>query len=230
MIRNEMLLILIKKLKIKPKQISLYKMSITHSSYANENKLKKKDNERLEFLGDSVINLLMADYLYTKKDKENEGFMSKKRAQSVCEDSLVIYAKSIQLQNYILLGKGEKNKNINNSILADAFEALFGAIYLDLGYYIAKKVFRLIVIPHLSKIIDNIDFKTQLQELVQSRKKTISYFITEEKGFDHSKEFIAEIFLEKKSVGHGSGKTKKSAEQDAARYVFNKLSKGEKND
>lgn len=223
-----MLTQLIKKLKIKPKKFCLYKMAVTHSSYANENKLKKKDNERLEFLGDAIIDLLMADYLYKNKKTENEGIMSKKRAQSVCEESLIIYAKNIQLEKYILLGKGEK-KNLNNSILANAFEALFGAIYLDLGYLTAKKVFGLIVIPHLSKIINIVDFKTQLQELVQSEKKIINYKIVEEKGFDHSKEFIAEVFLETNLVGRGFGKTKKAAEQKAAEQVLNILSKGVKN-
>ncbi|WP_341266492.1 ribonuclease III [Candidatus Phytoplasma fraxini] len=216
---------LFKRLNIKPKNIKLYINALTHSSYANEHHFRKNNNERLEFLGDSVINFLMASYLY-KKNKDNEGIMTKKRAQAVCIDSLLIYAKEIELKNYILLGKGEKKRYDNNySIIADAFEALFGAIYLDLGYIKAQKTFQHIVLPYLQKIINIIDFKTQLQELIQTNKQNICYKIISEKGLAHEKEFIAEVYLENKLLGRGMGKTKKASEQKAAEQALIKINK-----
>ncbi|MBS2126456.1 ribonuclease III ['Fragaria x ananassa' phyllody phytoplasma] len=217
---------LLKKINITPRNLVLYQKALTHSSYSNEKfLLQQEDNERLEFLGDAIIGLLMADYLYQKK-QEDEGIMTKKRAQAVCEKSLTIYAQNINLQNYLLLGKGEKNKDFNNkSIMADAFEALFGAIYLDLGYLCAKQVFQTLVIPYLSQIIDIVDFKTQLQEIIQSEKKTIQYKIVSEQGPAHSKKFIAEVYLEKHLLGSGSGTTKKAAEQKAAEQALAKMAK-----
>jgi ribonuclease-3 len=215
---------LFKRLNIKPNNISLYINALTHSSYANENNTKHNNNERLEFLGDSVINFFMASYLY-KKNKENEGVMTKKRAQAVCIDSLLIYAEEIQLKKYIYLGKGEKKRSVHNySIIADAFEALFGAIYLDLGFEKAQKTFYHVVLPCLNKTINIIDFKTQLQELVQTRKQNITYKIISEKGLAHEKEFISEVYLGKEWLGKGNGKTKKAAEQQAAKKALTKVS------
>ncbi|WP_349402184.1 ribonuclease III [Candidatus Phytoplasma solani] len=215
----------LKKLNIVPKNLALYRKALTHSSYSNEKALLQEDNERLEFLGDAIIGLLMADHLY-QKNQEDEGIMTKKRAQAVCEKSLTIYAKNINLQNYLFLGKGEKNKDFNTqSIMADAFEALFGAIYLDLGYSFAKKIFQKLVIPHLSKVINIVDFKTQLQEIIQSEKKTIQYKIVSEQGPAHSKKFVAEVYLEKNLLGSGEGTTKKAAEQKAAQEALSKVAK-----
>ncbi|MFR0367802.1 ribonuclease III [Candidatus Phytoplasma palmae] len=215
---------LFQRLKIEPKNISLYINALTHSSYANESPFQNNDNERLEFLGDAVINFLMANYLY-RKNKYDEGSMTKKRAQAVCIDSLLIYANEIDLKEYILLGKGEQKRYIHNySIIADAFEALFGAIYLDLGYEQVKKTFYYVVLPCLNKIIKIIDYKTQLQEIVQAEKQTIHYKIIEETGLAHEKEFIAEVYLNNKLLGSGTGKTKKSAEQRAAQKALNKIS------
>ncbi|RAM57672.1 ribonuclease III [Candidatus Phytoplasma oryzae] len=215
---------LFKRLNIKPKNVDLYISALTHSSYANEKNFKYEDNERLEFLGDAIINFLMANFLY-RKNKDNEGIMTKKRAQAVCVESLLIYAKEIKLKEYIFLGKGEQKRYIYNySIIADAFEALFGAIYLDLGYKEVKKTFYYIVLPCLKKTINIIDFKTQLQELVQTEKKNIYYKIISEKGLAHEKKFIAEVYLESNCLGRGSGKTKKAAEQKAAEKAFKKIS------
>ncbi|WP_034172216.1 ribonuclease III [Chrysanthemum yellows phytoplasma] len=212
-------------LNITPQNLALYKQALTHSSYSNEQNPPQEDNERLEFLGDAIVGLLMADYLYSQS-KEDEGIMTKKRAQAVCERSLTIYAQNIELQNYLLLGKGEKNKDFNaKSIMADTFEALFGAIYLDLGYLTAKKVFHNIVLPHLAKTIYIIDFKTQLQEIVQSEKKTIQYKIVQEQGPAHSKNFVVEVYLEKNLLGTGEGSTKKAAEQKAAQQALSKVAK-----
>ncbi|MCQ9618841.1 MAG: ribonuclease III [Candidatus Phytoplasma pruni] len=217
---------LFKRLNIKPKNISLFINALTHSSYANENNAKHNNNERLEFLGDSVINFFMASYLY-KNNKDDEGVMTKKRAQAVCVDSLLIYAEEIQLKKYIYLGKGEKKRSVHNySIVTDAFEALFGAIYLDLGFKQAQKTFYQVVLPCLNKIINIIDFKTQLQELVQTKKQNITYKIISEKGLAHEKEFVSEVYLGKEWLGKGNGKTKKAAEQQAAKKALAKISKG----
>ncbi|KOR75287.1 Ribonuclease III [Candidatus Phytoplasma pruni] len=217
---------LFKRLNIKPKNISLFINALTHSSYANENNAKHNNNERLEFLGDSVINFFMASYLY-KNNKDDEGVMTKKRAQAVCVDSLLIYAEEIQLKKYIYLGKGEKKRSVHNySIVTDAFEALFGAIYLDLGLKQAQKTFYQVVLPCLNKIINIIDFKTQLQELVQTKKQNITYKIISEKGLAHEKEFVSEVYLGKEWLGKGNGKTKKAAEQQAAKKALAKISKG----
>ncbi|MDO8060136.1 ribonuclease III [Candidatus Phytoplasma citri] len=216
------------RLNIKPKNINLYINALTHSSYANEHNLKNQNNERLEFLGDSIINFLMANYLY-RKNQDNEGIMTKKRAQAVCVASLLIYSAEINLKQYILLGKGERKRGIYNySIIADAFEALFAAIYLDLGYLQVKKTFHYIVVPCLSKVIGIIDFKTQLQELVQTRHQHIKYKIVAETGLAHEKEFIAEVYLSEQLLGKGEGKTKKSAEQQAAKIALEKLSQESK--
>ncbi|CCV64774.1 Ribonuclease 3 [Alteracholeplasma palmae J233] len=211
-------------LEITPKNINIYERALTHSSYANENQVE--DNERLEFLGDAVIDLFMAEYLY-HSDKNDEGVMTKKRAQAVCEEALVVYAEKINLKNYILLGKGEKAKGLKNSILADAFEALFSAIYLDLGYFVAKSVFNKIVIPYLDLVVNIKDYKTKLQELVQADKRTINYQIVLEKGPAHNKEFVAEVYLEDILLGSGSGKTKKEAEQMAAKKALSIVARGE---
>ncbi|QTX02821.1 ribonuclease III [Candidatus Phytoplasma luffae] len=216
------------RLNIKPKNIQIYITSLTHSSYANENNLTKNNNERLEFLGDSIINFLMANYLY-KKNRDNEGIMTKKRSQAVCVESLLIYAEEIKLKKYILLGKGERKRFHNNySIIADAFEALFGAIFMDLGYHQVEKTFNYVVLPCLKKVINIIDFKTQLQELIQTNKKNISYKIISEKGLAHEKEFIAEVYLENQLLGRGFGKTKKASEQKAAQKALIKLNKERK--
>ncbi|MDV3198160.1 MAG: ribonuclease III [Vigna little leaf phytoplasma] len=218
---------LFKRLNIKPNNISLYVNALTHSSYANENNFKNQDNERLEFLGDAVINFLMANYLY-RKNQGDEGIMTKKRAQAVCVESLLIYAETIELEKYILLGKGEKNRNSSNySIVADAFEALFAAIYLDLGFSKTRKTFYHVVLPCLKKIIKIVDFKTKLQEIVQTRKHHLRYLIVSERGLAHDKEFIAEVYLENQILGRGIGKTKKSAEQKAAQTALIQLKKKE---
>ncbi|MDC9031932.1 ribonuclease III [Columbia Basin potato purple top phytoplasma] len=219
---------LFKRLNIKPKNINLYITALTHSSYANEQSsdhIKMKNNERLEFLGDSVINFLMASYLY-KKNKYSEGTMTKKRAQAVCIDSLLIYAKEIKLKNYILLGKGEQKRYDNNySIISDAFEALFGAIYLDLGFNKTQKIFHNLVLPYLKKVINIIDFKTKLQELSQTNGQRIHYKLVSEQGLAHEKEFITEVYLDKQFLGRGMGKTKKASEQKAAQQALIKIEK-----
>jgi len=203
------------------KDESLYLKALTHASYAYEHQME--NNEKLEFLGDAVIEVLMSDYLY-QADLANEGEMTKKRAQAVCEEALVKYANQIHLKEYMLLGNGETQKGANASMIADAFEALFGAAYLDLGYKAVQKLFNLIVVPHLSLVWEIKDYKSTLQEYIQSGdKRNISYQITKDLGPSHNKEFEAVVKLDNIiTLGVGKGKTKKEAEQNAAHDALKK--------
>jgi ribonuclease III len=212
---------LLKMLNLPYKDESLYEMALTHSSYAYENQTEK--NEKLEFLGDAVIELLMSDYLYNE-DLADEGAMTKKRAQAVCEEALVKYATQIKLKKYLKLGKGEEAKGANDSMIADAFEALFGAIYLDLGFDSVVKTFNKVIVPNLNLVWNIKDYKSTLQELIQSGdKRNISYQIVKETGPSHDKEFEAAVKLDNHIIlGIGKGKTKKEAEQNAAHDALKK--------
>ena len=150
--------------------------------------------------------------------------MTKKRAQSVCEEALVKYAKTIKLGNYILLGHGEENNDGRErpAIIADAFEAVFGAIYLDQGFLIAKSVFEKIIVPNLSLLEDIKDYKSTLQEYVQSFKNTLSYQTISEEGPSHNKIYTVTVSMDDVVLGEGKGKTKKEAEQNAARKALEK--------
>lgn len=206
---------LLKSLNIPFKNIKIYKRALTHSSYANEHKLKS--NERLEFLGDAILELLMSEYLFEEKNM-TEGEMTVKRAQAVREEALVIYSKYIKLDKYLLLGHGEQLKGPNDAILADAFEAFIAAIYLDLGIDAVKEQFNNIVLPNLNKTFNIIDYKSTLQEIIHSgTNRNISYKIIKESGPSHNKRFEAQVLLDKEIIlGTGLGKTKKEAEQKAA--------------
>ena len=195
--------------------------ALTHSSYGNEHNMPY--NERLEFLGDAVIELLMSQYLYLKQEI-SEGVMTKKRAQSVCEEALVKYASKINLSDYILLGHGEELSNGRNrpAIIADCFEALFGAIYLDQGYFVAYEMFEKLVIPHLNLLNDIKDYKSTLQEYVQSFKNTLNYELINEEGPAHDKTYTVKVLMDGVCLGIGVGKTKKEAEQNAAKEALEK--------
>ena len=211
----------LKKLNLPYKDESLYITALTHSSYANEKQAEK--NEKLEFLGDAVIELLMSDYLY-REDLDDEGQMTKSRAQAVCEEALVIFASKIKLASHIRLGRGEQLKGPNDAIIADAFEALFGAVYLDLGFAETKKLFDRLVLPHLTEVWGIKDYKSTLQEYIQSGdKRNISYQIIQESGPSHAKIFEAIVKLDNHIIlGSGKGKTKKEAEQYAAHDALKK--------
>lgn len=202
-------------LNIPYKNLDIYKRALIHSSYANEHKLKS--NERLEFLGDAILELLMSEYLFKEKNM-SEGEMTVKRAQAVREEALVIYSEYINLNKHLKLGQGEQIKGPNNAILADAFEAFLASVYIDLGLNETRKLFYNIVIPNLEKAFNIIDFKSTLQEVIHSgNKRNISYKIIKESGPSHNKRFVANVLLDKDIVlGTGEGKTKKEAEQKAA--------------
>lgn len=212
---------LLKQLKLDVNDEDIYVNALTHSSYANENQTEK--NEKLEFLGDAVIELLMSDYLYSQH-LADEGELTKRRAQAVCEEALVIYADKINLKHYIRLGRGELAKGANDSMVADAFEALFGATFLDLGFKKVEGLFKRIVVPHLKHVWVIKDYKSTLQELIQGGdKRNISYQIISQTGPSHHRIFEAAVKLDQQiTLGTGSGRTKKEAEQNAAKDALEK--------
>lgn len=199
---------------------NLLKTAVTHSSYANENRGGMAYNERLEFLGDAVLQLITSEKLFKENPDMTEGKMSKQRAALVCEDALASYSKEIKLGDFMLLGKGEEATGGRNrpSILADAFEALIGAIFLDGGMDNAKKfVRRFLDAAHLSLK----DYKTLLQEIIQKNPgERLSYVVTGESGPDHDKVFNVEVHLNSNVIGKGTGKSKKQAEQAAAKEAL----------
>lgn len=216
---------LFKKLAITPKDMTLYKTAFSHSSYVNEHKVKN-NYERLEFLGDAVLDLVVADYLYTHH-KENEGEMTKVRASYVCENANYCYATTLGLSKYILVGHGEKKDggNLKKAIVADIFEALMGAIYIDLGYSTARKVILNILVPYIENpdITFFSDYKSSLQEFVQTEQKSLEYNLVAEEGPAHDKRFTVEVKIDDIVYGVGLGTSKKEAEQEAAKEALNKL-------
>lgn len=208
--------------------ISLLQNALTHSSYANErwhNSLLS--NERLEFLGDSVLGMLVAEYLYRSFPDRPEGELTRMRADMVCERTLASVARQIHLGEHLLLGHGEEQGGGRgrDSILADAVESVIAACFLDGGIQAALQFvqkFILVEVP-VTKL-HNADYKTQLQELIQQKKnQTLSYLLVGESGPDHDKRFDVEVTLNGERVGLGTGSSKKRAEQDAARAAIEKL-------
>lgn len=198
----------------------LLRHALMHSSYTNEKHLKKYEcNERLEFLGDAVLELVSSEFLYKDKPQVSEGELTKTRASMVCEPSLAFCARDIELGSYLLLGKGEEatGGRFRDSITSDAMEALIGAIYLDGGFTNAKEFIHRFVLSDLENKILFFDSKTILQEIVQAEKDSkVSYKLLKEEGPDHNKSFYVEVLIGEKSYGTGKGRTKKAAEQEAA--------------
>ena len=210
-------------LNIKPKNLKLYENAFSHSSYVNEHKTKN-DYERLEFLGDAVLDLVVADYLYNNH-KEDEGEMTKVRASYVCENANYCYAKELGLEKYIKVGTGESKEGIKKAILADTFEALMGAIYTDLGYATVRNVILKIIVPFIEdpEITFFSDYKSILQEAVQTEQKSLEYILVEENGPAHNKTFTVEVRVDDILFGKGIGSSKKDAEQEAAKEALEKL-------
>lgn len=205
------------------KDKSLLQTALTHSSYANEMNGKFDYNERLEFLGDSVLGMITAEYLFTHHPEMPEGKLTKTRASMVCEKSLHKFAQSIKLGEFMYLGKGEINTGGRErpSILADAFESLIAAIYLDAGFEEAKKfVLGFISNADIEEPVIT-DYKTALQEIVQKNPgEYLEYFMVGESGPDHCKTFIVEVHLNNNVIGTGEGRSKKQAEQMAAKATL----------
>lgn len=204
----------------------LLRQAFTHSSYVNEYRDKViLDNERLEFLGDAVLELGISQYLYRENPKMSEGEMTKLRASIVCEESLVNFSESLYFGNYILLGKGEEQTGGRRrpSLLADVFESFLGALYLDQGLNTVLQFLEEHIIPKITTgaFSHAMDYKSQLQELVQQYKSCqVEYKIVEEIGPSHDKEFVAQVHINDKKFKAGIGRTKKEAEQRAAKYAL----------
>jgi len=206
--------------------------ALMHSSYTNEKHLPKyKCNERLEFLGDAVLEIISSEFLFFADRKMPEGELTRMRASMVCESSLAFCAREMNLGDYLLLGKGEDatGGRFRDSITSDAMEALLGAIYLDGGFANAKEFVHRFILNDLEKKKLFFDSKTILQEKVQAQFEVgIVYKLVGEKGPDHNKLFFVEVYIGDKCYGKGSGKTKKSAEQEAAYYAILKLREEDK--
>lgn len=208
--------------------ISLLQNALTHSSYANErwhNSLLS--NERLEFLGDSVLGMLVAEYLYRNFPNRPEGELTRMRADMVCEQTLAAAAERIGIGSHLLLGHGEEQGGgrTRSSILADAMESVIAACFLDGGIEAALRIVRKYIFVEVPVTkLHNADYKTQLQEMVQQKKnQVLSYTLVGQSGPDHDKKFDVEVALNGAVVGCGSGSSKKRAEQDAARAAIARL-------
>lgn len=211
------------------KDKTLLKTAMSHSSYANEIRVGHPEcNERLEFLGDAVLEISVSDYLYRNHPQMPEGEMSRMRASIVCEPTLAFCSREFQLGNYLLLGKGEEmtGGRKRESIVSDAMEALIGAIYLDGGFANAKEFIDRFILNDIQNKKLFFDSKTILQEMVQSYSKdTLRYKLVSEAGPDHDKEFRVHAFLGEQLIGEGIGHSKKHAEQAAAYDALVKLKK-----
>lgn len=198
----------------------LLKQALTHKSYTNEQKINKgKCYERMEFLGDAVLELVTSEYLYKEQPAVPEGILTKMRASTVCEMSLAFCARKFGLEQFIYLGKGEEitGGRQRDSIVSDIMEATIGAVYLDGGLEEARKYIQKYILDDLEENQLFYDSKSQLQETVQGvMKKEYHYEIMDEYGPEHDKTYVVEVFVDEKSIGKGCGRTKKAAEQQAA--------------
>ena len=204
--------------------INLLKTALTHSSYANEHSIES--NERMEFLGDAVLELCMSKYLYSVIDLD-EGVLTKSRAKAVCEDALNVYAKGINLSKFLFLGKGEECSGGRErpAIVADAFEAVLGAVFLDGGITEAYRIVEKIILPNMDEVLVYKDYKSILQEKLQSEKRSIRYEIVKEEGPANNKKFEAVVYMDEIIMGRGIGKSKKEAQQNAAKEALSKEAK-----
>lgn len=218
-----------RKLAIQFEEVSLLYNAFTHSSYVNEHRRKKyTDNERLEFLGDAVLELGVSQFLYTTEPTMSEGELTKLRAAIVCEPALVSFANELEFGRYVLLGKGEEQTGgrTRPALLADVFEAFIGALYTDQGMeavtaFLEKVVFPKVSVGAFSHVMD---YKSRLQEIVQQTNNgQLHYEVVEEKGPAHAKVFITVVQLDEETLGTGKGRSKKEAEQEAARHAIAEL-------
>ena len=208
--------------------ITILQRALTHSSYANEQwRDNLKSNERLEFLGDAILGMVVAEHLFNTFRDRLEGDLTRMRADMVCEKSLAKIAYQLDLGKYLLLGHGEEQNGGRNrsSILSDTVEAVLAACYLDGGMEVAEGFIHKFVLCNVPAVeMKNVDYKTALQELVQQKKdQLISYQLVGESGPDHDKTFVVEVSLNDAVVGRGEGSSKKRAEQDAACMAIEKL-------
>lgn len=206
---------------------SLLSEALNHSSYANEHRnAKVSSNERLEFLGDSVLGFVTAEFLFKTYGKLPEGDLTRIRAALVCEQSLYEVARGLELGQHLKLGKGEEagGGRERQSILADATEAVFAAVYLDGGMEKARELIYRVLLSKAPAAEERKDYKTTLQEIVQRKSgQVLTYHMVSESGPDHNKTFVFDVRLNDEKIGEGSGHSKKEAEQDAARTALKTL-------
>lgn len=207
------------------KNEALLQNALTHSSFANEARGGVLSNERLEFLGDSVLSIIVSDYIYKQFGNLPEGELTKLRASLVCEKSLCGFSRELQMGSFLRLGKGEEKGGgrERDSILADAFEAVLAAIYLDSDLETARELVMRFVLKELKHTDDEVfkDYKTALQEIIQRNpEEYVTYILTGESGPDHDKLFEVEVRLNSNVIGKGKGKSKKQAEQMAAKQAL----------
>lgn len=218
---------LLEKFNIKTNNMHIYDTAFSHSSYCNENNTGE-DYQRLEFLGDKVLDLIMSDYLYNTTDYE-EGKMTKIRSMYVCENALYEYALLLDFPNYVKVGKGEElsGGKYRKATLADMFESFLGAVYLDQGYKKAKEIVYEVVIPFIKEKEESffMDYKSKLQEMVQTDKKSVIYELIDEQGPAHDRTFTINVIVEGIVLGTGVAKSKKEAEQIAAKCALEKQAK-----
>ncbi|MFI3212824.1 MAG: ribonuclease III [Eubacteriales bacterium] len=209
------------------KNKALLKQALTHSSYANEQKINRwKDYERLEFLGDAVLELITSEFLFKENPQMPEGKLTKMRSSMVCEPALAYCAKELELGKFMCLGKGEEatGGRERESIISDGMEAVIGALYLDGGFGSAHTFIHRFILSDLENKILFYDSKTMLQEIIQMQpNQEFRYELLEEEGPEHQKVFKVAAVLNKKVIGQGQGKTKKAAEQQAAYEAILKL-------
>lgn len=219
---------------IRFRELEFLNQAFTHRSFANELSETGENNERLEFLGDSVLGLVVSEYLYTSLPDQPEGELARIKSFVVSEASLSEISRGLRVDNFILIGKGEEYSGgrSKKAILADCLEAIIGAYYLDSGFEPAEKFIHTMLIPEINKVLENRhakDYKTLLQEHVQKRMKTYpKYRVVQKTGPDHDKTFWIEVHVGDRSFGAGKGKNKKEAEQEAARLAFEAMNVVEK--
>lgn len=220
MVKEKVIIVeILEKLGIKANNIDLYQKALTHTSYSNEN-AECESYERLEFLGDAVLELIISDYLYKEKHLE-EGTMTKMRASYVCEAACCTYAKELGLDSYIRLGSGEIEAN--TTIIADVFESFIGAMYLDQGISYTSVFVMDVIKGYIEKRVDFLhDYKSELQELVQMVRKNVIYDVIDEQGPAHNRTFTCEVRINDIIMGVGTGSSKKAAEQEAAKRALEK--------
>jgi len=219
-----MLMELLKKISIKPINTNLYQLAFLHESYANENNLSEC-YERLEFLGDAVLDLVVSEYLYNMDSHLTEGELTRLRANYVCKQALYTYSVELGLDQYIKLGVGAQlNRREINSVISDVFESFIGALYLDLGLDTVKKFLRKTVIPHINNgDIFFHDYKSKLHQFCSQAGLSLIYELLKEEGEPHDKTFTMTAIIEGKKYGIGSGGSKKEAEQNAAKMALHNL-------
>ncbi len=213
-----------KTLGFNPTNVNLYYEAFTHTSYSNENS-SFESYERLEFLGDAILEFIVSEYLFKERHLE-EGSMTKMRARYVCEEALATYARDLKFESDIKLGGCEAETGPNDTILADVFEAFIAATYLDMGLDFTKELVLNIITKYINKNVDFLhDYKSTLQELVQTDKKSVIYEVISETGPAHNKTFVCQVKVDGIVLGKGEGNSKKQAEQRAAKMALTKQAK-----